>query len=116
MFSIFKKKKTVEQDQTLYFKDNESAFEFALKTFGSNDDNTLVPEQLYFGRLLEDYRGVDHNNNCLYIELPSDNKTSLCFAVFPKDHPVVSWLGIANGIVEPTFNLKLGWKFKERFV
>jgi hypothetical protein len=137
MFSIFKKKKSVEQDQTLYFKDNQSAFEFALKTFGSNDDRTLIPEQLYFGRLLEDYRGVDHNNDCLYIELPSDNKTSLCFAVFPKDHPVVylkgtlilftpirretidmieSWLGVVNGVIEPTFNPKLGWKFKERFV
>lgn len=138
MFSFFKKTKPKQQDtETLCFKDNESAFQFALNTFGSVDDDSLVPEQLYFARLLEDYRGVDHNNDCVYIELPTEDKTSLCFAIFPKNHPAVypkgtlilftpvhrttidmieSWLGVVNGVVEPTFNPKKGWKFKDRFI
>lgn len=138
MLSFLKKTKPKPQDtETLCFKDNESAFQFALNTFGSVDDDSLVPEQLYFGRLLEDYRGVDHNNDCVYIELPTEDKTSLCFAIFPKNHSAVypkgtlilftpiqrttidmieSWLGVVNGIVEPTFSPKKGWKFKDRFI
>lgn len=138
MFSFLKKTKPKQPEQdNLYFKDNESAFQFALNTFGSVDDDSLVPEQLYFARLLEDYRGVDHNNDCVYIELPTEDTNSLCFALFPKNHPAVypkgtlifftpvqrttidmieSWLGVVNGIVEPTFNPKKGWKFKERFI
>lgn len=138
MFSFFKKSKVQQLDsETLYFKDNEAAFQFALNTFNFMSDDSLVPEQLYFARLLEDYRGVDHNNDCVYIELPTEDKTSLCFALFPKNHPVVylkgtlilftpvqrttidmidSWLGVVNGVVEPTFNPKRGWKFKERFI
>jgi len=40
----------------------------------------------------------------------------------PKPEPIISidmiesWLGVVNGVIEPTFNPKLGWKFKERFV
>lgn len=138
MLSFLKKTKPKPQDtETLCFKDNESAFQFALNTFGSVNDDSLVPEQLYFARLLEDYRGVDHNNDCVYIELPTENKTSLCFGVFPKNHSAVypkgtlilftpvhlttidmieSWLGVVNGVVEPTFNPKKGWKFKDRFI
>jgi hypothetical protein len=138
MLSFLKKTKPKPQDtEILCFKDNESAFQFALNTFGSVDDDSLVPEQLYFARLLEDYRGVDHNNDCVYIELPTENKTSLCFGVFPKNHSAVypkgtlilftpvhlttidmieSWLGVVNGVVEPTFNPKKGWKFKDRFI
>ncbi len=138
MFSFFKKTNPKQQDtETLCFKDNESAFQFALNTFGSVDDDSLVPEQFYFARLLEEYRGVDHNNDCVYIELPTENKTSLCFGLFPKNHLAVypkgtlilftpvqritidmieSWLGVVNGVVEPTFNPKKGWKFKERFI
>ena len=44
MFSFFKKTKPKQQDtETLCFKDNESAFQFALNTFGSVDDDSLVP-------------------------------------------------------------------------
>ena len=29
---------------------------------------------------------------------------------------IESWLGVVNGVVEPTFNPKKGWKFKDRFI
>lgn len=136
MFSFFKKKPTEDEIQPLYFKSNEAAFEFAKQTFGSTPADSLVTEQFYFGRLLEDYNGVNHERDPIYIELPSDDN-SLCFALFPKNHPEVypkntliffkpiqretvdsieSWLGLVYGVIEPTFHPKKGWKFVERFL
>jgi hypothetical protein len=136
MFSFFKKKSTEKDIPPLYFKSNEAAFEFAKRTFGLTPDDSLVAEQVYFARLLEDYHGVNHEQDTIYIELPSD-KLSLCFALFPKNHPnaypkntliffkpiqretidsIESWLGLVYAVVEPVFHVKKGWKFAERFL
>lgn len=57
MFSFLKKTKPkLPEQDTLYFKDNESAFQFALNTFSTVDDDSLVPEQQkrrgLFGRVI----------------------------------------------------------------
>lgn len=138
IFSFFKKKSAKKETeiQPLYFKSNEAAFDFAKQTFPLTPDNSLVAEQVYFARLLEDYHGLKHERDPIYVELPSDNE-SLCFALFPKNHPkmypkntliffkpvqretidsIESWLGLVYGVVEPVFHPKKGWKFVERFL
>lgn len=137
VFSFFKKKPVEDSfSQPLYFKSNEAAFDFVLNTFPKTPDDSLVAEQFYFARLLEDYRGTEHPTETIYIELPSDS-SSLCFALFPKDHSKIypqntliffkplqretidcidSWLGLVYGVIEPTFHPTKGWKFIERFL